>query len=230
MIDRTGPAGGEQAGAVQLPRRTLIRASAAALAVAAALFVIAVLPAEYGVDPTGIGRATGIARIWAPAEEAIAAEAGGVAAQRSETVPFRTDTFRIPLGAGGDPMNGNKLEFKVRMRKGSTMVYRWTVPDRAESALPVFLRSELHGHTVENGKAMQVVEYRKATGFGDAGALTAPIDGVHGWYLANASSQPMTIALTLAGFYTLIPPGQVGNEKGILPEGTAAAAAAAPRG
>jgi hypothetical protein len=201
----------------KLPARTLLTASAAALGVATLLFVVAVLPAEYGVDPTGLGRATGIARIWAPPEEKIAADAGGVAAQRSETAAFRTDRFRIPLGPGGDPMRRNALEFKVHMQKGSTMVYSWTVPDHAESALPVFFRSELHGHTVQNGKAMQVVEYRKATGFSDAGALTAPIDGVHGWYVSNASQYPVTMELTLAGFYTLIPAGQVGNEKGIKP-------------
>lgn len=205
------------AGAPTLPARTLIGAAAAALAIAALLFVIAVLPAEYGVDPTGIGRLTGIARLWAPAEEKIAADAGGVAAQRSETIPFRTDRFRIPLGSGGDPMRRNALEFKVRMERGSTMVYSWTVPDHADSALPIFFRSELHGHTVQNGKAMQVVEYRKATGFSDAGALTAPITGVHGWYVSNASSAPVTMELTLSGFYTLIPAGQIGNEKGILP-------------
>jgi ABC-type antimicrobial peptide transport system permease subunit len=204
-----------------LPARTLLTASAAALAVATIVFVVAILPAEYGVDPTGIGRATGIARIWAPPEEKIAADVGGVSAQRSETIPFRSDTFRIPLGPGGDPLRRNALEFKVHMQKGSTMVYSWTVPDRAESALPVFFRSELHGHTVQNGKAMQVVEYRKATGFSDAGALTAPIDGVHGWYVSNASQEPVTMELKLSGFYTLIPAGQVGNEKGILPIGAA---------
>ena len=201
------------------PARTLIKASAAALGVAIVLFTVAVLPAEYGVDPTGLGRLTGISRLWAPAEEKIAADVGGVAAQRSETLAFRSDTFRIPLGPGGDPMRRNALEFKVHMQRGSTMVYKWSVPEHADSALPVFFRSELHGHTVVDGKAMQVVEYRKATGFSDAGSLTAPITGVHGWYVSNASSEPAVMMLTLAGFYTLIPAGQVGNERGILPVG-----------
>jgi hypothetical protein len=32
--------------------------------------------------------------------------------------------------------------------------------------------------------------------------LTAPFDGVHGWYLQNQSDHPVVVRLQLAGFYT----------------------------
>lgn len=44
-------------------RQKLARASGIAAVVAAVVLVVAVLPAEYGVDPTGIGRALGFAKL-----------------------------------------------------------------------------------------------------------------------------------------------------------------------
>jgi hypothetical protein len=43
--------------------RALLYATIAALVVAILLFVAVVLPAEYGVDPTGIGRPLGLTRM-----------------------------------------------------------------------------------------------------------------------------------------------------------------------
>jgi hypothetical protein len=43
--------------------RTLARLTIGALAAAGVVLVCFVLPAEYGIDPTGIGRATGIVRL-----------------------------------------------------------------------------------------------------------------------------------------------------------------------
>src|SRR5215207_5473463 len=42
------------------PARQLVRSTLIAAAIASALLVTAVLPAEYGVDPTGIGRVLGL--------------------------------------------------------------------------------------------------------------------------------------------------------------------------
>ena len=54
--------------------RQLIRSTAIAFVVAALLLVTCVLPAEYGVDPTGIGRLLGLTQMgevkMALAEEA----------------------------------------------------------------------------------------------------------------------------------------------------------------
>jgi hypothetical protein len=61
-----------------------------------------------------------------------------------------------------------------------------------------------------------VVEYRQATGTSSNGTLVAPIPGVHGWYLQNQSAKPVVVRLRLAGFYELVPPGEYGNEAGIV--------------
>ena len=60
--------------AVAPTSRQLIRSTILAVAVAALLLVTCVLPAEYGVDPTGVGRLLGLTQMgevkMALAEEA----------------------------------------------------------------------------------------------------------------------------------------------------------------
>jgi len=58
------------------PPRELARATLVAAAIAAIVLVVAVLPAEYGLDPTGLGRVTGFARL-SDAHGGPTVEAGG---------------------------------------------------------------------------------------------------------------------------------------------------------
>ena len=58
MNNVTGPPGYTPPTTAQLLRSTLI-----ALAAAAMILVTIVLPAEYGIDPTGVGSALGLKRV-----------------------------------------------------------------------------------------------------------------------------------------------------------------------
>jgi hypothetical protein len=76
--------------------RKLLRSTLIALAVALLLLVTAVLPAEYGIDPTGVGRVLGLTRMGEIktrlAKEAAAdaaAEAASAAADTTTTSPQR---------------------------------------------------------------------------------------------------------------------------------------------
>src|SRR5215212_10398555 len=83
-------------------RKTLIAATIGAAAVGALIVFGAVLPAEYDKDPIGLGRATGLSRLWAPPQVEIAASDGAQALARSYTVPFRTDEVVVPLKSIAD--------------------------------------------------------------------------------------------------------------------------------
>jgi hypothetical protein len=198
-----------------------------AAVVGAGIFVAAILPAEYGLDPTGLGRLTGTARLFAPAEVKVPAVfgSGRAAAQRSiaDAPAFRTDVVRIPLAAAGDPAGRDRLEYKVRMPKGAALVYSWTVEGLPPAWRDNFM-TQMHGHTLEDARTMTVVDYRLQLKDRDAGTLTAAIDGIHGWYVENRANAPVTMVVRLAGFYTLVSPGAPGNEAGIVAEGVAAAA------
>lgn len=127
----------------------------------------------------------------------IPAPTGKEAIARSYPTAFRTDTIDIPIrGNDGD------LEYKIAMKAGDSVVYSWEV---MQTIMPEELYSEFHGHTEPVGGTGTLMFYRKATGTRDNGTLTAPFEGIHGWYLQNQSERPVVIRLRLAGFYTIIP-------------------------
>ena len=109
---------------------------------------------------------------------------------------YRTDTIDIPLEPYGE------LEYKLGLREGDSIVYRWDVLEIED---PQLLYAEFHGHTERIGGAPgTLMYYRKATGGTESGALVAPFTGIHGWYLVNSSEEPVVVRLNVAGFYGLI--------------------------
>jgi hypothetical protein len=209
-----------------MPKGRLIALTIGGLLVATVVVFGAILPAEFNLDPLGIGKATGLSRLWAPPEVAFdTSKAGTGPLAREYEIGFRTDTIEIPLRDGDDRTRGNELEYKVRMKKDATLIYEWSVADMAN---PEEFYFDFHGHTVVEGKDMTVATYKQATGTGAKGALTAPFDGVHGWFLQNQSAKPVVVKVKLAGFYELIEPGDTGNEAGIIANVPAAEAFGPP--
>jgi len=197
-----------------MPRGRLILAILGAAGLAALIVLGAILPAEFNRDPLGIGKLSGLARLWAPDEAVIDPGKSGVAAAQEYATPFRTDVIEIPLGdflAGADR---SELEYKVRMPKGATLIYSWEVTGTSE---PRDFHYDQHGHTMPaKGQPMTVATWRQGFGLRQNGALTAPFDGIQGWQFSNASEKPVVVRLRLSGFYDLIASGQPGNEAGIV--------------
>lgn len=184
----------------QASRGTLARASLAALAGSAAILALFVLPAEYGIDPTGVGRALGLTAMaegedsvedgvgTAPAAPAAAAAIPEQVKERIEqTAQFRSDEKRVTLA----PHSG--IEVKAHMAKGQHLVFNWS------STGPV--RMDMHGEP-KNGKADEFSTYWKQKDLTEAkGAFTAPYEGTHGWYWRNSGETPVVITLKTTGFY-----------------------------
>ena len=202
---------------VPLPSlRRLISITSLALVGAAAVFVAFVLPAEFHRDPLGIGRLTGLDRLAGPETVSLPLAAPGQAtASRISRTSYRADTIDIPLATGDAGRGGEELEYKVRMRAGDSIVYAWSV-DSIEN--PEEFYFDFHGESPPD-PTPKVVEYLQSTGTSSRGALTAPMTGVHGWYLQNQSAKPVVVHLKISGFYELVPPGEKGNEAGIVAGG-----------
>jgi hypothetical protein len=199
-------------------RRTLLLSIGGAVITAVVITFAAVLPAEYNKDPLGLGRATGLSRLWAPKEVVVNTDAASGPAARRELTAFRTDTFEIPLAANGDEARRNALEFKVRLPKGASLLYSW---EAQGLAVPEDLMFDFHGHTVADKSkgAVSVADYERSSGAQANGSLVAPVDGIHGWYFRNRSDKPIKVRLRLSGFYQLVPAGAEGNLAGIRPDG-----------
>lgn len=191
-------------------RKRLALLVAGGLVAASLITVCAVLPAEFHLDPTGFGGATGLMGLSA-APEAKSAPAQAAASGRQAAVatlareypaPFRTDTIDIPLK--GAESEGSEREYKVRMKPGATLVYSWSV-----QAPPEEFYYDFHSQQLPSpGPKEVVISHKSGLGTGGNGALVAPFEGIHGWYLQNQSEKPVVVHLKLSGFYELLPDGQ----------------------
>jgi hypothetical protein len=166
--------------------RQIVVASVAALCVATVVLVAAVLPAEFGKDPLGTGKALGLLALYdadANPTKSTTAEPARTTARPRE---YRVDTRALPLGPG------QSFEFKYRLDKGGGMVYAWS------ANAP--LKYEFHGEPSD--RALQVQSYEKSQADYASGTLTAAFAGIHGWYWENTGDTPVTITITSAGFFT----------------------------
>jgi hypothetical protein len=171
--------------------KALATATLIALVVAAIVLIIAVLPAEYGIDPLGIGRASGLADLFAAGGEETAAGPATVTPGLAGPVfprpyEWRVDAreFTIPAGVG--------MEFKYELDKSATMLYSW----KADGFV------DYDFHTEPEGKPSSASDsFDKGTSSQRRGAYTAPYDGIHGWYWENKSNKPIKVVLQTAGFY-----------------------------
>jgi hypothetical protein len=192
--------------------RTLLRSTLIAMAVATVLLVTVVLPAEYAVDPTGIGRVLGLTQMgeikMSLAEEAAAAESaeaallgGGATAPApagstpataavgdSAAPSLRSDVTTITL----QPNEGK--EVKLEMQEGATVRYSWS----SEGGV---VNYDTHGDPW-NAPREFYHGYGKGTGVpGQEGELVAAFDGLHGWFWRNRTGATVTVTLRTEGAY-----------------------------
>lgn len=178
----------------------LVKVSALAFTVAVVILVLFVLPAERGIDLTGLGKAMGLTQM-AKGEDAVddtpkavpspSAVAYTVPPQTKESIvkstPFRSDEKEITL----QPHEG--IEIKAHMKTGDHFIYTWT------ASAPV--KADMHGEK-KGDTSGDFTQYWKEKGLTqDQGALTAPFEGIHGWYFRNQGDTPLTVKIKTWGFY-----------------------------
>lgn len=191
-----------------------LKALIVALLVAALIFVAVVLPAEFGRDPTRIGRLLGLDALHAqdkvatgPTTVTLTEVIGGneklftadpgdgrepvplpnPAVHQLEAAPPRSESLTVNLAVDG------KTEVKAQILKGKMMLYSW----QADGKVYV----DYHGHDPSLGDKFWV-RYSEQDGVeGASGSLVAPFSGEHGWYWLNVDDKPVTIKLTVSGYY-----------------------------
>jgi hypothetical protein len=173
----------------ELPNpKVLNRATLIAAAVAAILLVTVVLPAEYGVDKTGVGRLlnlTEMGRLKRAAAEESAAASRAADLPPLNYLPGQTGELSVNLAPG------EGREVKAAMQKGGEMQYEW-----ATNNLPVHY--ELHGEPRGAGKGVYT-SYKIGVSKGEKGPFTAPFEGTQGWYWRNDTPFPVTVTVKASG-------------------------------
>ena len=190
---------------------SLVKATLLAAVGATVLLVTVVLPAEYGIDPTGIGDALGLKRMGEiktslanelaaeeekahkTTEPAVAdavvspaptAEPDLVAPAPVEAVP--SDEMQVTL----EPDEGT--EIKLKMKKGAKVDFQWST-----SGGPA--KFDIHGDSAELD--IDYHSYEKGALQESKGELEAAFDGNHGWFWRNRTKKTMTITLKTEGDY-----------------------------
>lgn len=188
-------------------RRLALGIGAAFLA-AVLILVLFVLPAEFGIDPTGIGRATGLTAISGPTRTLVIRDVVGgneklrevglpdpgeptplpnpAVAQIKPDVP-QSRTVTIDLGVD------EKTEIKTVLDEAQVILYSW----KAEGGE---VYTDFHGHDPALGKGFVRYEEQQSGSSGQ-GSLVAPFAGEHGWYWLNVAEGPVRITLSVTGYF-----------------------------
>jgi hypothetical protein len=177
---------------VAAPSKSAIaKAAVIALLVALLLLSAVVLPAEYGYDPVGTGKALGLTVISEAGESttpepAAAPVVKGAYVEEARIFKYDSQDFLLPPGDG--------MEMKYHMQKGASMVYAW----KADGVLEF----EFHGEPDQKPSKdyYDSYELNKAGKDASYGSFVAPSTGIHGWYFKNNSDKEIKFHLNVAGF------------------------------
>lgn len=211
-----------------VPKRELLRGAVFAAIVAAVILSVAVLPAEYGIDPTGLGKAIGLTKLHT--DSATPAIANNSAAVQASVAAAAVPAVGPSVPAAGSPRStvsapgeqraltissrpslpyrtddmeilvapGKGVEVKTLLSKGQTLIYTWKTKDAA------LVNHDFHGEPV-NAKENEFESFILEREVSESrGTLIAPFTGVHGWYWKNKSAVPVTVMLRASGFYSEI--------------------------
>jgi hypothetical protein len=192
----------------------LVKSTILAAITAGVLLVTVVMPAEYGIDPTGVGNAIGLKRMGeikvslakeAAAEqqvvemanngEAISLAEVSTAPVEAEPTPapaepaaaIRTDEMQVTLA----PDEGT--EIKVALAKGKTVEYNWSTSGGKANF-------DVHGDSKELN--IDYHNYEKGSEQTKQGEIGAAFDGSHGWFWRNRTKETITVTLKTTGEYT----------------------------
>jgi hypothetical protein len=164
--------------------QTLLKASGAAIIIAGITLITIILPAEYNIDPTGVGKQLGLT---------VLAQTSPAPMVKQNTdgnnIAYRDDVTTIEV-----PANGG-IEYKFYLPQYGKLTYEWF----SDAAMHFEFHGEPQGDT-----SGYYETYTLATSDEMEGSMTVPFEGSHGWYWKNTSDEIITVTLTTEGNYRVI--------------------------
>jgi len=182
----------------------LIKSTILAAIAAGVLLVTVVMPAEYGIDPTGVGNAIGLKRMG-EIKTSLAEEAAQDAAKDAKVavvveaepepqiITEAASTQNHEMSVTLAPDEGT--EIKVAMLKGAKVDYVWETNGG---------KANFDVHADSKELDIDYHNYSKGSDVKSEGTLVAAFDGSHGWFWRNRTKEPLTITLKTNGEYSSI--------------------------
>ena len=139
------------------------------------ILVTTILPAEFGVDPLGVGNLLGLtelSRAENPFEEQLLNH-------RSDYVEFELGPFE-------------SVEYKYTMDLDAPMVFTWSSDEE--------LYYDMHAEPAGLGEEY-AESFEQGNGISRTGSFHAPFAGIHGWFWENRGLRTAKVQLYAAGFF-----------------------------
>jgi len=194
----------------------LIRSTAIAAASAVAILVTVVLPAEYDIDPTGIGGMLGLAEMGeiksqlaaeAEADRIKALEEQGALVTQEQS-SLMNDIFSVFVGAAhaeevpSEPVQEWRNEITFTLASGESAEWKLVMEEGQTAEFVMLVEGgrvnfDLHGHG--SGQSETYEKGRGSTG--EEGEITAGFAGQHGWFWRNRDKTAVTVTVRVRGEY-----------------------------
>lgn len=200
----------------------LIRSTIIAAIIAMVMLVTVVMPAEYGLDPTGAGRMLGLTEMGEIkeqlAKEAAADEAAQLAAvtpsveqkapEVAEPVAESTEASEpeaamVEAESSSAPATSQwQDEVRVVLTPGEGTEYKLTMDEGAVARFSWASEGGPINYDTHGNGSGQSISYEKGRGVPeDEGELEAAFTGKHGWFFRNRNNNDITLVLRTAGDY-----------------------------
>ena len=165
-------------------KTSLLNSVLLSMVIAVSILITVVLPAEFGIDHTGIGSILGLDALNNPNESTAIINRSG-----EGDLEFRQDEVDVLI-----PANSG-LEYKFFLEIHSNINYEWS------SSSPLYF--DMHGEP-EGDTTGYFESYGASTTNGMKGSVTVPFAGSHGWYWRNDTDENISISLKTLGNYNVI--------------------------
>jgi len=186
----------------------LIKSTIIAIFLAAVILITVVLPAEYGIDPTGMGEMIGLLKMGeikvSLAEEANAEKEELQVASTQETTTDKIISLpesvesKTELTVNKDEMKiilkpNEGKEIKLAMLKGEQVNFIWFTDGG---------KANFDAHADSKALKISYHNYEKGSMERNEGIMEAAFDGKHGWFWRNRTSKNMIVTLQVDGSYS----------------------------
>lgn len=191
--------------------RQLIKSTIIAVIAATAILVTIVLPSEYAIDPTGVGKLLNLTEMG-EIKQQLHAEAEvdrQMEMQQNKTSDESSSLldgfFGLIVGKAHAQTTDQKWtdEFTYTLKRGEGIEVKLVMEEGAEAEFLWQAEGGVLNYDLHGDGSSKNISYEKGRAVpGKEGVLKASFTGKHGWFWRNRDKQEVTIKLFVRGAYS----------------------------
>ena len=197
---------------IELPTsKKLIKSTAIAAVSAVVVLVTCVLPAEYAIDLTGMGKVLGLTKMGEIKQSLAQESENGINAEQTvnsvEQISVKTSTQTATDNTQMVMPAINKESISIELKPGQATEVKLTMPQSASvnfdwKAVGGGLNYDTHGDPVNAPKGFYHGYGKGKNETTQQGVLKAAFDGKHGWFWRNRTENLVTVTLLVEGQFS----------------------------